>query len=342
MMIGKHTKLLIILLIIGILISIPLSMLFGSATLDVESVVGVMLYKLNPDKYPLASANLETIVWNLRLPRILLAIAVGSGLSLCGVTMQAVTRNVMAEPYTLGVAAGASAMAALYISRIEGEVESLLGVNAFAFIGAILAMLLIFSLSAGRKYASNYKLILTGIVIGMIFDAFRELIISTTANPNKVNNIVLWAMGGFGAARWDNILPAIIVAAVGGTVILLLGEKLNLLSVGEQTATTLGVSIKSLQKWIVLITSLVTGTMVASCGIISFVGLIVPHMVRKLVGSDHKKVVPVTALAGSFLLIWTDVLARTVIAPEELAIAVLTSLVGGPFLILLMKKDKAA
>lgn len=336
----KHIKLFALLLIAGILVSIPLSLLFGSAALDIKSVMAVILYKINPDRFPLASANMETIVWNLRLPRILLAVAVGSGLSLCGVTMQAMTRNVMAEPYTLGVAAGASAMAAVYISWIEGNKESLFGVNAFAFMGAVLAMLLIFSLSAGKRYASSYKLILTGIIIGMIFDAFRQVIISTTHNPNKVNNMVLWTMGGFGAARWENIWPPILVSAIGSVWIFTLAEKLNLLSIGEQTATTLGISLKTLQRSLVLITSFMTGTIVASCGIISFVGLIVPHMARKLVGADHRRVVPISALLGAFLLIWTDVLARTALAPEELPIAVLTSLIGGPLLILLMKKGR--
>lgn len=335
----KHTRAIIISLIIGIIVSIPLSMLFGSASLDLKSVVGVMLYKLNPSNYPLESKTFETIVWNLRFPRILLAIAVGSGLSLGGVTMQAITRNIMAEPYTLGVASGAAAFAAFYISRIEGSVESLLGVNAFAFLGAIVSMILIFTLSSGKKYASNFKLILTGIIIGLVFDAFRQLIISTTVNPNKVNNIVLWSMGGFGAARWNNILPPILVTLFAFIVFMLLAEKMNLLSVGDQTAITLGVSLKSFQRTLILVTSLLTGTIVSSCGIISFVGLIVPHIVRKLVGSNHRKVVPVCALLGAFLLIWTDVLARTVIAPQELSITVLTSLVGGPCLVYLMLKD---
>ena len=338
-MFSKHTRAIIVFLVVGIAVSIPLSILFGSASLDIKSVIGVILYKFNPNTYSLESKTYETIVWNLRLPRIFLAIAVGSGLSLGGVTMQSITRNIMAEPYTLGVASGAAAFAAFYISRIEGSVESLLGVDAFAFLGAIVSMILIFTLSSGKKHASSFKLILTGIIIGLIFDAFRELIISTTVNPNKVNNIVLWSMGGFGAARWNNILPPIVVSCFSMIVFLLLAEKLNLLSVGDQTAITLGISLKSLQRTLILVTSLLTGTIVASCGIISFVGLIVPHIVRKLVGSNHKNVIPVSALLGALLLIWTDVLARTIIAPQELSITVLTSLVGGPCLVYLMLKD---
>jgi iron complex transport system permease protein len=339
MLLRDHTKLLTILFVAGILLSIPIAAFFGSANLGAKDVFSVLMHRIDPSGYPL-DGTMDVIIWNLRIPRILLAIAVGGGLSVCGVTMQATTRNVMAEPYTLGVASGASAMAAVYISRIDGVFDIPFGVDFAAFLGAMLAMMLVYVLASRKNYASNYKLILTGIVIGMIFSSFRELIVSTTVNPNKVNSIVLWEMGGFGAARWDNIFLPIAVAVVGVTALIALSEQLNLLSIGEQTAVTLGVSIKGLQRWVVIITSLVAGTMVASSGIISFVGLIVPHITRKLVGSDNTKVMPISAFAGALFMIWVDVVARIIIAPEELAIGVLTSLIGGPFLLILMRKER--
>ena len=338
-MIKKKTKLIIIILIIVILVSIPVSMMFGSSNIDIRDVITVMLSKVNPERFVPEEKVHDTIVWSLRLPRILLAIAVGTGLSVSGVSMQSITRNVMAEPYTLGVASGAAAFAALYISRLEGDVSVPFGVNAFAFIGAMISMILIFVLSANKRFASNFRIILTGIVIGMIFNAIRQFIVSTTVNPNKVTNIEAWEMGALGAAQWSNIWIPVGIAAGGFVFIMLLGEKLNLLSMGEQTATTLGVSIKKLQITLIIITSLLTGVMVASSGIISFVGLIVPHIVRRIVGSNNLKVLPVSALGGAVLIIWTDVVARTIVAPEELAISVITALIGGPLLIFLIRKD---
>ena len=335
----NHHKLIMGLFIVGIAVSVPLSVFFGSASVSFSDVLNVVngLFNGNENVDP----SLHTIVWNLRVPRVILALACGCGLSVCGVTMQAVTRNVMAEPYTLGVASGASVMAALFITRLEGVVNIPFGVQMFAFIGAILAMVLVYSFASIKSYASNFKLILTGIVIGMVCTAIRELLIATTHNPNKVNAVVLWEMGAFGAARWNNILFPVICAIGGAIFLYIMSEKLNLISVGEETATSLGVSIKTLQRVVLIVTSLLTGAMVASSGIISFVGLIIPHIIRKIVGADNTKVLPLSALSGAFFMIWTDVISRVVIAPEEMAVSILTSLVGGPLLLLLMRKERS-
>ncbi len=339
MWIRKHHRVLMTILIVGIIVSVPASLFFGSASVTFSEVVSVFksLFSAGEEIDP----SLKTIVWGLRVPRVLLAIACGCGLSVCGVTMQAVTRNVMAEPYTLGVASGASAMAALFITRLEGVINLPFGVQLFAFIGAVASMAIVYSFSSIKSYASNFKLILTGIVIGMVCTAIRELLIATTNNPNKVNAVVLWEIGAFGAARWNNIAFPII-CAVGGTIFLFfISEKLNLISVGEETATSLGVSIKTLQRVVLVVTSLLTGAMVASSGIISFVGLIIPHIIRRMSGADNTKVLPLSALCGGFLMIWTDVISRVVIAPEELGVSILTSLVGGPLLLILMRKERA-
>ncbi len=336
-----HTKTFALILLIAILISIPISVFFGSADLTASEVMEVFFCKLFPSHYPNANlGNRGVIVWNLRLPRILLAIAGGCALAVCGVAMQSTTRNIMAEPYTLGVSSGASAAAALYFSRFEGVFNIPFGVNTFAFLGAFLSLLLVYALASRKNYASNYKLILTGIIISMIFTALRQLIVATTYNPNKVNSITMWEMGAFGAARWNNILIPIVATLIGTIVLMFLSEQLNILAVGEQTAITLGVSIKTLQRIVIIVTSLMVGVVVSASGLISFVGLIIPHIVRKIVGSDHRKVMPITALTGALFMIWMDVIARTIIAPDELAVGVLTSMVGGPFLLVLMLRKE--
>ena len=215
-----------------------------------------------------------------------------------------------------------------------------ISVNIAAFIGAFFSLMLVYSLASRRSYASNYKLILTGIIISMIFTAIRQFIVATTYNPNKVTSITMWEMGAFGAARWDNIFWPIILTATGTAVLIFVSEQLNILSVGEQTAVTLGVSIKTIQRVVIVVTSVMVGIIVANSGLISFVGLIIPHIVRKIVGPDHRKVMPITALLGALFMIWTDVIARTIIAPDELAIGVLTSLIGGPFLLVLMLRKE--
>ena len=182
----NHTRLFGAILIVLIIVSIPASIFFGSANLEPVDVLMVLQSKIAPEKY--ADVDIGTknvIIWNLRLPRILLAIAAGCALSVCGVAMQATTRNIMAEPYTLGVSSGASAFAALYISRIEGVYNLPISVNIAAFIGAFFSLMLVYSLASRRSYASNYKLILTGIIISMIFTAIRQFIVATTYNPNK-------------------------------------------------------------------------------------------------------------------------------------------------------------
>lgn len=337
---SKHAKILAIILITAILISIPISAFFGSADVSISDVFDVIKYKLGIGEKA-AGKNFIVIVWNLRLPRVLLAISVGCGLSVSGVTMQSITRNVMAEPYTLGVSSGASLMAAFYITRLEGIVPLPFGVDVSAFIGAVLAMIFVYGFASRKDYASNYKLILTGIIVGMIFAAFKELLVATCANPNKVNSVVLWEMGGFGSARWNNILIPVVVSIVGSIMLICLSDQLNLISVGEQTATSMGVSIKNLQRASILLISMITGIMVAASGIISFVGLIIPHIVRRIVGADHKKVLPLSALFGAFFMIWIDVIARVIIAPQELAVSVLTSVFGGPLLLLLIRRRKS-
>ena len=337
----NHTRLFGAILIVLIIVSIPVSIFFGSANLEPADVLMVLQSKIAPEKYAdVGIGTKNVIIWNLRLPRILLAIAAGCALSVCGVAMQATTRNIMAEPYTLGVSSGASAFAALYISRIEGVYNLPISVNIAAFIGAFFSLMLVYSLASRRSYASNYKLILTGIIISMIFTAIRQFIVATTYNPNKVTSITMWEMGAFGAARWDNIFLPIILTVIGTVVLIFVSEQLNILSVGEQTAVTLGVSIKTIQRIVIVVTSVMVGIIVANSGLISFVGLIIPHIVRKIVGPDHRKVMPITALLGALFMIWTDVIARTIIAPDELAIGVLTSLIGGPFLLVLMLRKE--
>ena len=255
--------------------------------------------------------------------------------------MQALTANVMAEPYTLGVASGASFMAALSIATM-GNIAGISGITPSigAFIGAFAAMMLVYGIATDTYGASSARLILTGIGISMICAAFTQLVITFIGNEHKVKSIVYWSMGSLAGARWDALaLPAI--ALVGGGLLLFLhAEQINLLAMGKDTATILGTNVGALQKKLILIISAITGVMVASAGTIGFIGLIIPHIVRFFIGADNRKTLPVILLTGSLFTMWMDAVARTVLAPRELPIGVLTSLLGGPFFLFLLKKHR--
>lgn len=316
------------------ILSLPISTFFGTADLGFHEVLTVYRYHLFGD-VPLEDMGWDSIVWNLRLPRMLVAIAVGGGLAVTGCVMQAMTGNAMAEPYILGIQAGAAMFAALSIAF---SIFSRVGVNLLAFIGAMVAMVVVYGISAGDKGKSGSTLVLTGISISMLCNAFTQLIIAFAPDNAKVKGIVFWMMGGLGGVRWGDTLPALFIYVLGFGVIYVLVEQLNILSMGSETAVILGVQIRRLNKILFVMTSLIVGVLVSISGSIGFVGLIVPHIVRRFVGSNHKQLIPVSALFGSLFLIWADTISRTVAAPKEVPIGVLTSLIGVPFFLFIMRK----
>lgn len=337
----KQTTILCVVLFFLILLSIPLTSFLGSANLSARQVFEVYGSKIDSTRYASIQKNIHNIVWELRLPRAILSICVGGGLALCGAVMQALTRNVMAEPYTLGIASGASFMAALSIS-LMGNIAGISGVTPSigAFIGAFVSMILVYRIATDRYGASSTKLILTGIGISMICSALTQLVISFANSERKVQSIIYWSMGSLAGARWDNILLPVLVLLIGGAFLCIHAESLNILAMGNETATVLGLNVGRLQKRLILTLSAITGVMVAAAGTIGFVGLIIPHVIRFFIGADHKKTLPVTILIGSLFLLWIDAVARWMVAPKELPIGVLTALLGGPFFLLLLKRNR--
>jgi iron complex transport system permease protein len=277
----------------------------------------------------------QTIVWDIRVPRVLLGGLVGAGLAIAGATLQALVRNPLADPYLLGVSAGASLGAVLTlglgVTWLAGLSRSVAG-----FLGALAALVtvLLVARRAGRLTAG--RLILAGVSVGYVFTALTSALIYAAPNGEAAKGVLYWLLGGLGGARWSQLgWPALIVA---GTMAWLLSQarSLNAVSVGEETAATLGVDPVRF-RWILFsLTSLLTGALVAVSGGIGFVGLMLPHIVRAFVGSDHRRLLPIAALAGAVFLIWVDVLARTAIAPAELPIGIITALLGAPFFIWIM------
>lgn len=275
----------------------------------------------------------QQIVWRVRLPRVLLAALAGAGLALVGVAMQAMVRNPLADPYLLGVSSGASVGAVSVLAfgalAFAGGYALPLG----AFCGALAACVVVYGLahSGGRIVAA--RLILGGVAIAYCMGGVTSLIVLTAGQRDLADAVLTWTMGSLAGTKWHELgLPAVLVLA-GMAALLTQARTLNALLTGEDAAATLGVDTTRTRRALFVLVSLVTGTLVALAGPIGFVGLVVPHLTRMLVGTEHRRVLPVSALVGAIFLVWADTLARTAFAPAELPVGVVTSLVGGPFFV---------
>ncbi|WP_331461341.1 FecCD family ABC transporter permease [Micromonospora tarapacensis] len=284
----------------------------------------------------------EQIVFDLRLPRVILGATVGAGLAVVGVTLQALVRNPLADPYVFGITSGASTGATAMLALGIGAFGST-SLSVTAFLGAVVAFALVLMLAGGTGGISPSRLILAGLIVGYTMSAVTSLMVflaSTAGQSSIAETILFWLLGGLGGARWSHVLLPAVAAAAGTIAMATQARSLNALLVGEETAATLGVQVARFRLVMFSVAALVTGVMVAVSGGIGFVGLMVPHAVRMLVGSDHRRVLPVSVLLGAIFLVWADVLARTVVAPQELPIGIITALVGAPFFITLMRSRR--
>ncbi len=287
------------------------------------------------------SASADTIVWQIRLPRVLLGVTVGAGLAMVGVTFQAMVRNALADPYILGVSSGASTGAAsvLVLGLLPGL--GAYGVTSGAFVGAMVAVTCVFLAAQRSGRLSSMRLVLAGVAVGGFFTSITSLIVITSDDIDAARSVLAWTVGNLVSARWDLLpIPAASVA-LGLTWLMIRARRLNPLSIGDETAVSLGIDAQRFRIELVVVASLITASVVAVSGAIGFVGLLMPHVARLLVGSDHRRLVPISALLGAIALVWFDVAARMLLAPREIPIGVLTTLLGGPaFVVLLRTKGR--
>lgn len=283
----------------------------------------------------------ENIILGLRLPRVCLGMVVGASLAVCGVIMQALVRNALADPFILGVSSGASAFATFGMLFGAFSFLGIFALSISAFIGAAVTIVLVYLISRVHGRIHITRLLLSGVAISMIMDGLTGIIKLSAPNALGLHNAEFWMSGSLAGARWEYLgIPAgVLVLCMA--FLMLHHRSLNALLLGEETAGALGVSVRSFQKLLILAASLMAGTTIAVSGSIGFVGLMVPHFTRMLVGGDHKKVLPIAALMGGILVVWVDVAARMLLAPEELPVGILTAVIGGPvFIWLLMKNTK--
>ena len=319
-----------------LLASCVLSLGFGPARVPAEVVGRILLHKALGLGTVDWSPGQEHIVWLIRVPRMLLGALVGAGLALIGAVLQAVTRNPLADPHLLGVTSGATLGAVIVVLHL-GQVIGLLTLPLAAFVGALLSMALVLGIAARNGRLDSDRLLLCGVAVAFVMMALANLLLFM-GDHRASSAVMFWMLGGLGLARWELLAVPAVSVLLGLGLLLGMARSLNALMVGEQTAVTLGLNARSVRLLAFLVCSLLTGVLVAISGSIGFVGLMVPHIARRLVGAEHRRLLPVSLLLGSLFLIWVDVAARTLIAPEDLPIGIATAAIGGLFFIGLMRR----
>jgi iron complex transport system permease protein len=320
------------LLLLGLLFSLGLSVSIGQVGVplsDTFTILADKLFGVFGGDVPETYVN---VIWFIRFPRALLACVVGAGLAMCGTAMQAAVQNPLADPYILGVSSGAS-LGATFAILIGWGTSGLLartGVAFWAFAGAFGSSMLVMTLAGMGGKPSSAKLILAGMIINTLCGAVTNLIVYTANDAEGIRTVTFWTMGSLATANWKG-LPLVAVATLLSIAFFLTQTRtLNTMLLGDDTAVTLGVNLTFYRRLYLLISALVTGLLVSSCGMIGFVGLIVPHIVRGAVGSDHKRLLPLAILCGALFLVWADIIARSIMRGSELPIGIITALIGAP------------
>jgi iron complex transport system permease protein len=316
--------------------SVVLAITVGAADLAPSQVlrsVGAHLGLGRTDLPPLT----DSVVWDLRVPRVLLAGCVGAALAVCGCVLQALTRNALADPYLLGISSGASTGAVSVL--VLGIGSSAVGLAGGAFLGGLLAfgVVLLLGGDTGVRTALT-RFVLTGVAVGQLASSVTSLILLAGGDAESLRGITYWLLGSLSGARWDGVGVAAAAAVAGLVLTCWYAGTLDAFTFGPDAAAALGVEVRRVRLVLLSGTALVTAGVVAVSGAIGFVGLVLPHLVRRLTGGAHRRLVPASAFAGAIFLIWADALARSVFAPRELPVGIVTALVGVPaFLVVLAR-----
>lgn len=329
-------------LLAALIFSVMAAITFGNADLSLKEVYSVLAYEIfRLESFSdFSQGAVHDVVWLIRFPRVLLALSVGMGLSVCGVVMQAIVKNPLADPYVLGISSGASLGATLAIMLGIGSFFGDNFIGVMAFIGAILTSLSVMYISNLGGKATSSKLVLSGMAVSAVCLAFSNFVLYLSNDANATAQVTHWTMGSLAGAEWGRvkvILPIILLCSLFFWTQF---RNLNLMLLGDEVSITLGTDLHRIRLFYLLVTSILVGFSVYSAGTIGFVGLVIPHVIRILFGTDHRRLVPLTALLGSVFLIWCDVLCRVILDNSELPIGILVSIVGAPcFIYLLVKRS---
>jgi iron complex transport system permease protein len=324
---------------VGVLVcTVGITVAIGNAAIgwgDVYRVLGHHLVGIGGPVDPIV----DRIVWQLRLPRALLACLVGGGLSIIGVAMQTLVRNPLAEPYILGISSGASAGASFfYLGFLPPLLSKTLTMPLAAFLGGLASIGIVYLVARDGPRVSVARLLLAGVAMSALMASLTSFITFSSPEPDKLRAVLFWLLGSLNGTRWEQLPIPALATGLGLSTMLFLARPLDAMLVGEEPAQSLGMPVEAIKRGLIVLAALVTGTLVAVSGAIGFVGLIVPHAVRLLVGVPHRRLVPLSFLAGAIFLCWADLAARSILPAQELPVGVLTALCGVPFFLFLLRR----
>lgn len=318
---------------------IVLSAMLGQLAISPGEVLGSVLQAMGiPNSLAPTDPIVESTLWIVRFPRIAMALAVGAALAVAGAVMQAIFGNPLAEPGVVGVSSGGALGAAIAI--VVGATALGTGTIAiFAFLGGLGATLLVYAVSRANGRTEVVTLLLTGIAVNAFAGAGLAFLLFI-ADSGSREQIVFWQLGSLGGSRWSEVVIVVVVTAIGTVAAIILGRRYDLLALGERNARHLGVNVEGLRIGSIVLVALLTGVAVAFVGIIAFVGLVVPHVIRMAIGPAHRPLIVASAVGGGALLVLSDLLARSIVPGSDLPIGLLTSLIGGPFFFFLLFRQR--
>lgn len=323
--------------VLALSISLTIAISVGAVSIPWNTVWGVMVnHTWSGAVEPAWSAGHEAIIWQIRVPRAALAMLVGAGLAMVGASLQAVTRNALADPHLLGISSG-GAFGAIVALLHTGLFLGTITVPLLAFLGALGATLVVLGVTRLAAAGSADRLVLAGVAVSFIVMALANMLIFL-GDPKATHTVVFWMLGGLGLAEWSHLPWPLAALLICGAWLWGRAGDLNVMTAGDETAVTLGLAAQRFRLEVFVAGALITGVMVAFSGVIGFVGLMVPHIVRMIVGGDYRKVLPVCALFGAIMLLWADIAARTIMAPEDMPVGIVTGLIGGIFFIWLLRR----
>ncbi|WP_278718571.1 FecCD family ABC transporter permease [Corynebacterium matruchotii] len=321
--------------------SFVISLTFGSVAydaIDVWDVVAAHIGIIPGDD--VFGSTIDSVVWSLRAPRGLLALIVGAGLALAGVVMQTLVRNPLADPYLLGVSSGASVGATAVITIGVFTSFGLYAISVGALFGALAATAIVYLITLAQGGLTPLRLILTGVVASSAFSALASFLVFKAQDARAAQGVMFWMLGSVVGAQWDRLLLPALVVLAAFLILMFMSNPLDAMAAGPDTAAALGVNVERLRQILFFIQALLVGAMVAVAGGIGFVGLVIPHLARIMVGSLHRRLLPIAMVLGAVFMVWVDVIARIAAPPQEIPLGVVTGVLGAPLFLLLMGRGR--
>ena len=325
-----------------LILLMSIAIMLGAANIDLRKAIDIIFSKIPFINGCFSGDSISKgevlILWKLRIPRVIIAAIIGAGLSSVGAVFQGVFKNPMADPFVLGVSSGGALGATIAIILESQLIVSSLFIPIFAFAGALITIVIIFIITHLSKMQDIYTLLLAGVAINSFSAACISMLIFM--NYDEINKIILWNMGTLAGASWQQIALCLPFVLIGIIIFLIFRRELNAFLLGDEHAQSFGISVKLLQKILIIISALIIGVIVSMFGIIGFVGLIIPHITRLIMGSNYKVLLPFSIIYGAAFLVFCDTVARLIILPSEMPVGSITAVFGAPFFVFLLVKNR--